>query len=65
MATTARVTPQEIYPRVKAGQAILVCAYADEAKFRSMQLEGAVSLRELQSRLPGLPKDQEIVFYCA
>jgi hypothetical protein len=65
MANPARVTPQEIYPRVQAGQALLVCAYADEAKCRSMQLEGAISLREFQSRLPGLPKDQEIVFFCA
>jgi hypothetical protein len=65
MATPARVTPQEIYARVQAGQALLVCAYADEAKCRSMQLEGTISLREFQSRLPGLPKDQEIVFFCA
>jgi hypothetical protein len=65
MATPARVTPQEIYPRVKAGHALLVCAYPDEANCRSMQLEGAVSLRELQLRLPGLAKDQEIVFFCA
>jgi hypothetical protein len=65
MATAARVTPQEIYPRVKAGQALLVCAYTDEAKCRSMQLEGAVSLREFLSMLPGLPKDREVVFFCA
>jgi hypothetical protein len=65
MTTPARVTPQEVYPRVKAGQALLVCAYADEAKCRSMQLEGALFLRELQSSLPDLPKDQEIVFFCA
>jgi hypothetical protein len=65
MTTPARVTPQEIYPRVKTGQALLVCAYPDEAKCRSMQLEGAVSLREFQLRLPDLAKDQEIVFFCA
>ena len=65
MTTPARVTPQEIYPRVQAGQALLVCAYPDEAKCRSMHLEGALTLREFQDRLPGLPQDQEIVFFCA
>ena len=65
MTMPVRVTPQEIYPRVKAGQTLLVCAYPNEAKCRSMQLEGALFLRELQSRLPDLPKDQEIVFFCA
>lgn len=63
MITVIRVTPQEIYPRVKGGKVLLVCAYADEAKFRSMQLEGAMSLGEFQEKLPGLAKDQEIVFY--
>ncbi len=46
MTEPVRVTPQEIYPRVRAGQTLLVCAYADEAKCRSMELEGEVFLRD-------------------
>jgi len=65
MTTPVRITPQEIYPRVKSGEALLVCAYADEARCRSMQLEGSLTLQEFQARLDGLPQDQEIVFYCA
>jgi hypothetical protein len=65
MTEPVRVTPQEVYPLVQAGQALLVCAYADEAKCRSMQLEGGLFLREFLAKLPGLAKDQEIVFYCA
>ncbi len=65
MTTPARVTPQEVYPRVKSGEALLVCAYADKDKCRRMQLEGALSLQEFQARLTDLPKDKEIVFYCA
>jgi hypothetical protein len=42
---------------------LLVCAYDNEEKFRRMQLEGAISLKELQARLPSLAKDHEIVFY--
>ena len=46
-----------------AGKALLVCAYEDEAKFKMLQLEGAISLSEFKSKLPSLAKDQEIVFY--
>ncbi len=48
-----------------SGKAQLVCAYQDEEACRKVQLEGSVSLVQFESRLPGLPKDQEIVFYCA
>ncbi len=65
MTTPQRITPQEIYPRVKSGEALLVCAYDDEAKCRTMHLEGAMFLWELQAKLPELPKDQEMVFFCA
>lgn len=65
MTTPERLTPQEIYPKVQSGKALLVCAYADEAKCRSMQLEGSLTFQEFQAKLPVLPKEQEIVFYCA
>lgn len=65
MTTPKRVTPQEVYPRVKAGESLLVCAYPDEAKCRSLRLEGALTLQEFQVKLPGLAKEREVVFYCA
>ena len=60
-----RITPREAYTKVKAGQAILVCGYEEEEKFRAMRLEMAVSFAEFQKMLPTLPKDREIIFYCA
>ena len=63
MTEPIRVAPEEIYGKVKLGKALLVCAYEDEAKFKKMQLEGAISFNEFKSRLSSLPKDQEIVFY--
>jgi len=48
-----------------AGRALLVCGYEDEEKFGALRLEGAVSFAEFQKMLPTLPKDKEIVFYCA
>ena len=65
MSEPLRVTPQEVYQKLKLAELLLVCAYDDEEKFRRMRLEGAISLSEFRSRLPKLPKNQEIVFYCA
>lgn len=65
MAEIARVKPTEVYPRVKAGESLLVCAYDSDEAFRSMRLEGAISLKEFRNRVADLPKEQEIVFYCA
>jgi hypothetical protein len=63
MLEPERISPKEVREKLKAGKALLVCAYEDEAKFQIMQLEGAISLNEFKSKLPSLAKDQEIVFY--
>ncbi len=65
MTEPERITPEEVYLKLKAGKVLLVCAYDDEAKFKKVRLQGAISLSEFKSRLPSLSKDQEIVFYCA
>ena len=58
-----RISPQEVRQGLETGRLLLVCAYEDESRFRQMQLEGAISFKEFQSKLHALPKDQEIVFY--
>jgi len=63
MTEPQRVTPEEVHETLKSGKILLVCAYEDESKFKQMQLEGAISLKEFKSKLPSLSKDQEIVFY--
>ena len=63
--SAVRITPREAYEKVKADQAILVCGYEEEEKFRALRLEMAVSFAEFQKMLPTLPKDREIIFYCA
>jgi hypothetical protein len=65
MANPERISPEEAYKRSKSGDALLVCAYDDDDKFRTMRLEGAISLSEFKLKLPGLSKDREIIFYCA
>jgi rhodanese-related sulfurtransferase len=63
--SAVRITPQEAFSKVKSGQATLVCGYEDEEKFRAMRLDGAISFAGFQDMLPSLPKDREIIFYCA
>jgi len=65
MAEIRRVTPAEARGRVAAGEALLVCAYADEAMCSQMRLENGLTLQEFEQRLSTLEKEQEIIFYCA
>ena len=65
MAKVSRITPEENYQKLRTGDAVLVCAYDSEEQFRNLQLTGAISLPEFRAKLPSLPKDQEMVFYCA
>jgi len=65
MAEVPRISVEEARRQVAAGEALLICAYEDDAKCSRMKLEGSINLSDLQSRLPSLPKNQEIIFYCA
>ncbi len=65
MTAPERIGPEEVHKKLKTGAAILVCAYEDDEKFKTLHLEGAISFNEFKSRLPSLSKDQEIAFYCA
>jgi hypothetical protein len=58
-----RVPPEEVYAKVKSGEAILVCAYSDDDEYKRINLEGSISLSEFYSRLPQYSKGQEIIFY--
>lgn len=58
-----RISPEEVRRGLESGRILLVCAYEDKSRFSQMQLEGAISFREFQTKLPTLDKGQEIVFY--
>jgi hypothetical protein len=63
MTEPARIPPDVARKKVLSREAILVCAYEEEEKFRKMHLEGAISLNEFRSRVPLLSREQEIIFY--
>jgi hypothetical protein len=64
MAEVRRVKPGEARQKVQGGKALFVCAYDSEELCGGMLLEGAMTLGELNSRLGGIAKEQEIIFYC-
>ena len=63
VADIVRVGVEEARRKVAAGQALLVCAYEDEAKCRMLNLDGSISLSTFESRVGSLPKSREIIFY--
>jgi hypothetical protein len=65
MEQIERIGVEEAHEKVTASQALLVCAYEDEAKCRMVNLEGSISLTSFQSKAASLPKSQEIIFFCA
>jgi len=64
MAEIERISVADARRNVQANQALLVCAYPDEAKFNGVRLERAISLASFEGRAATLPKGQEIIFYC-
>jgi rhodanese-related sulfurtransferase len=64
MTEPVRIPVEEAHEKVRAGSALLVCAYDDEDKFKKNHLQGAISFGEFKTQLPSLKKDQEIIFYC-
>ena len=65
MMEVERISVQEARRKATSNQALLVCAYDDDAKYSKVNLGGSLSLATFRSRLSSLPKNQEIIFYCA
>lgn len=65
MSGVTRIDPLEAHGRVEEKGSLLVCAYDSDERFRSVALENAIPLSELRRRTDSLPKDREIIFYCA
>ena len=63
MADIKRISVQQAHAKTKANQALLVCAYEDEAKCKMFNLEGSISFTSFKSRAQSLSKSQEIIFY--
>jgi rhodanese-related sulfurtransferase len=63
--TVERIGPHEAREHLRASNALLVCAYDSDEKFRQNRINEAMSLADFRTRENGIPKDREIIFYCA
>jgi hypothetical protein len=63
MADMQRISVEQAHAKTNANQALLVCAYEDEAKCKMFNLEGSISFTSFKSRAQSLSKSQEIIFY--
>jgi len=63
-AGVIRISPAEVYQKVTKADAVLVCAFKQEAMCKSIWIEGAVSLNQFEAGLSRIKKDQAIIFYC-
>ncbi len=64
-ATVERIEPAAARADTAAGKALLVCGYEDDAKCRKARLDGSIPFARFASMTSTLPKDKEIIFYCA
>jgi hypothetical protein len=53
MADIERIGAQQANTKAKSREALLVCAYEDEAKCRMLNLEGSMSFASFKSRVCG------------
>jgi hypothetical protein len=60
-----RIDSERARADVTHGNALLVCAYDTQEKFLKNHLGGALSLEDLAAMEDELPRDREIIFYCA
>ncbi|TMQ16255.1 MAG: ArsR family transcriptional regulator [Deltaproteobacteria bacterium] len=63
--TAERIDPHTARADIASSKALLVCAYDSPEKCQQYALDGAIDLDELRRREPSLPRQQEIIFYCA
>lgn len=64
-ADVERIDVSKVRSEAVQGRALLVCGYEDDAKCRKGRLEGAIPLAQFASMAQSLPKNKEIIFYCA
>ena len=63
MSLARRVSVETARTRVARGEALLVCAYEDEAKCRKYALPGSIPYATLEQRLDDLDEEQEMILY--
>jgi hypothetical protein len=64
MAAYEKITAEQALGELAEG-ALLVNGYDDEQRWEITRVPGAVSYMDFASHLRDLPRDAELMFYCA
>ena len=64
MAKYEIISPSQARDDVEKNDALLVCAYESEEKFKTYALEDAISFNNFKRKESQLPKEKEIILYC-
>lgn len=60
-----RIPPAEARNKVQREGALLVCAYDSDDKFAKLALDGAIPRSRFTAQIKQVPKDKQLIFYCA
>ena len=60
-----RIEVSEAQRRLSNSTAKLICAYEEPEKCRQYHIDGATPFHQFQPMVTKLPKDAELIFYCA
>lgn len=63
--TVDRIDPDTARAHIASSSALLVCAYDSAEKCEQNALSGAIHFDDLRKLESQLPRQQEIIFYCA
>jgi len=61
-----RVTPQDLYARLVAGEDIVIVDARGDAAYAEEHISGALSipLARIETHFQELPRDRDVAFYC-
>ncbi len=61
-----RIDAEQVRRKLEDGEdVLLVCGYDDDQRCADAGVEGSLTYTQFRAQLGRIPKDQEIVFYCA
>lgn len=61
--TVERVGVEIARPEVIMGESLLICAYEGIEKYKSVALEGSISLESFREIVSLIPRDRSLIFY--
>lgn len=61
-----RISAESVRRRMESNDPpLLVCGYDSDRKCAENAIEGAITYNEFRNQLDHIPKEREIIFYCA